>query len=392
MARPGDPVTIRQVALHAGVSRQTVSNVLNAPNRVDPTTLQRVRAAIDHLGYRPNRNARNLAARRAGLIGYCVPVVDTPSSFLDRFLHLLTAEVELSGRHILLFTGSTTRSTTRQPTTRQPTNRQPTNRQPTNHQPTNHQPTNHQPTDLAAYADLVAQRAVDGFVLADTVDQDPRHQWLADHNVPFVSFGRTGDSAQPGPWVDLDGAAVCHRLVDRLHDLGRSRIAFVGARAVTAQNLERLRGWKAGCTALHLPSDRLVLAEADTVEAGGAAVRDLLDSEVIPDAVIAVSDPLAVGVHREVRRRGLRPGTDVAVTGFDDSPLASVVDGGLTSVRQPVERFARTVANLLDHPKSNTSNTSTTSDQGVLLPGEIISRGSAPIRLTEQDLNEWESR
>jgi DNA-binding LacI/PurR family transcriptional regulator len=379
MARPGDPVTIRQVALHAGVSRQTVSNVLNAPNRVDPTTLQRVRAAIDHLGYRPNRNARNLAARRAGLIGYCVPVVDTPSSFLDRFLHLLTAEVELSGRHILLFTGST-------------------NHQPTNHQPTNHQPTNHQPTDLAAYADLVAQRAVDGFVLADTVDQDPRHQWLADHNVPFVSFGRTGDSAQPGPWVDLDGAAVCHRLVDRLHDLGRSRIAFVGARAVTAQNLERLRGWKAGCTALHLPSDRLVLAEADTVEAGGAAVRDLLDSEVIPDAVIAVSDPLAVGVHREVRRRGLRPGTDVAVTGFDDSPLASVVDGGLTSVRQPVERFARTVANLLDHAQgdststhSNTS-TSTTSDQGVLLPGEIISRGSAPIRLTEQDLNEWESR
>ncbi|KOX18908.1 hypothetical protein ADK67_34665 [Saccharothrix sp. NRRL B-16348] len=347
MARPGGPVTIRQVALHAGVSRQTVSNVLNAPHRVDPATRQRVRASVEALGYRPNRNARNLAARRAGLIGYCVPITSTPSAFLDRFLHLLTAEVEGSGRHVLLFTGTGA---------------------------------------VDAYADLVAQRAVDGFVLANTVDQDPRHRWLADHDVPFVSFGRTGNDDQPGPWVDLDGAAVCYRLVDRLHDLGRSRIAFVGWRGATAQNVERLRGWKAGCRALDLPADRIVFAEADTVEAGGAAMRDLLDSEVLPDAVIAVSDPLAVGVHREVRRRGLRPGTDVAVTGFDDSPLASVVDGGLTSVRQPVERFARTAVDLLD------STASATSDRGVLLPGEIISRGSAPIRLTEQDLNEWESR
>ncbi|WP_238598896.1 substrate-binding domain-containing protein [Saccharothrix sp. ALI-22-I] len=262
---------------------------------------------------------------------------------MDRFLHLLTAEVERSGRHVLLFTG----------------------------------------TDIEVYADLVAQRAVDAFVVADTVDQDQRHQWLADHGVPFVSFGRTWSGSQPGPWVDLDGAAVCHRLVDGLHDLGRRRIAFVARRGGSGQFLDRQRGWLAGCAALDLPAGRLAVAEADTVAAGGAAMRDLLDSEVPPDAVIAVSDPLAVGVLREVRRQGLRPGTDVAVTGFDDSPLASVVDGGLTSVRQPVERFARTVVDLLD---------STNGDRGVLLPGEIVSRGSAPLRLTEQDVNRWESR
>jgi DNA-binding LacI/PurR family transcriptional regulator len=338
MARPGGPVTIRQVALNAGVSRQTVSNVLNAPHRVDPVTRQRVRSAIEDLGYRPNRNARNLATRRAGLIGYCLPARDTPNPFMDRFLHLLTAEIERSGRHVLLFTG----------------------------------------TGIEVYADLVAQRAVDAFVLVDTVDHDCRHRWLADRDVPFASFGRTWDGRQPGPWVDLDGAGVCYRLVTLLCDLGRSRIAFVGRAGVTGQNLDRMRGWKAGCTALDLPSDRLALADADTVEAGGAAMRVLLDTEVPPDAVIAVTDPLAVGVLREARRQGLRPGTDVAVTGFDDSPLASVVDGGLTSVRQPVERFARTVVDLLD---------SANGDRGVVLPGEIISRGSAPIRLTEQDVN-----
>ncbi|MEU4742791.1 LacI family DNA-binding transcriptional regulator [Actinosynnema sp. NPDC023658] len=343
MARPGFPVTIRQVALHAGVSRQTVSNVLNAPHRVESGTRQRVGSSIEALGYRPNRNARNLAARRAGLIGYCVPESDTPNPFMDRFLHLLTAEVERSGRNVLLFTGGA----------------------------------------VGVYADLVAQRAVDAFVLADTVDDDPRHGWLAERDVPFVSFGRTWTGRQPGPWVDLDGAGVCRRLVAGLHDLGHRRIAFVGKCGATGQYLDRVRGWRAGCDALGLPSDRLVCAEVDTVEAGGVAMRNLLDSEVPPDAVIAVSDPIAVGVHREVRRQGLRPGTDVAVTGFDDSPLASVVDGGLTSVRQPVERFARTVVDLLD---------SANGDRCVLLPGEIISRGSAPIRLTEQDVNEWESR
>ncbi|MGM1063273.1 substrate-binding domain-containing protein [Saccharothrix sp. Mg75] len=95
-----------------------------------------------------------------------------------------------------------------------------------------------------------------------------------------------------------------------------------------------------------------------------------------------MGDPLAVGVLREVRRQGPRPGTDIAVTGFDDSPPASVVDGGPISARQPVERSARTAVDLLD---------SANGDRGVLLTGEVVSRGSAPIRLGEQDVDRWES-
>jgi DNA-binding LacI/PurR family transcriptional regulator len=181
----------------------------------------------------------------------------------------------------------------------------------------------------------------------------------------------------PGPGVALGGAGVCYRPVTLRYHVDRSRNAFAGRAGATGRNIDRTRGWKTGRTTLDLPSDRLALADADTVEAGGAAVRVLLDTEVPPDAVIAVTDPVAVGVLREARRQGLRPGTDVAVTGSDDSPPASDVDGGLTSVRQPVERFARTVVDLLD---------SANGDRGVLPPAEIISRGSAPIRLTEQDV------
>ncbi|MFD1151254.1 substrate-binding domain-containing protein, partial [Saccharothrix hoggarensis] len=136
-------------------------------------------------------------------------------------------------------------------------------------------------------------------------------------------------------------------------------------------------------TARHLPSDRSASPGADTADAGVRALRSLLDSEVLPDAVIALGDPRAVGVHREVRRQGLRPGTGVAVTAFDDTPLASVVDGGPTSVRQPVERSAPVAADLLD---------SANGDRGVVLPGGIVGRGSHPIRLAEQDGNRWEFR
>ncbi|MFI9009221.1 substrate-binding domain-containing protein [Actinosynnema sp. NPDC053489] len=167
-----------------------------------------------------------------------------------------------------------------------------------------------------------------------------------------------------------------HRPVDRPHAPDHG-----SADAPRHRCADGPRGRQVGRTALDLPADRRVPAEADAGAAGGAVIRYLLDPEVPPRVVIAVGDPLAVGVHGAV----LRPGTDVAVTGSGDSPPASVVDGGPTSVGQPVEGFARTAVDLLE-------GTSTTGDRGVVLPGGLISRGSAPIRLTRQDLNEWESR
>ncbi|WP_447007078.1 substrate-binding domain-containing protein [Saccharothrix isguenensis] len=162
------------------------------------------------------------------------------------------------------------------------------------------------------------------------------------------------------------------------HDLGRSRISSAGTAGATGRNADRRRGPETGRTTLDLPSDRLPPAADDTAGAGAAATRVLQDTEVPRDSVIAVTDPRAVGVLPEARRQGLRPGTDVAATGYDDSRPASVVDGDLTSVRQPVERSARGVADLLD---------SANGERGVVLPAELFSRGSAPVRLTEHDVN-----
>ncbi|CAM3415860.1 LacI family DNA-binding transcriptional regulator [Kibdelosporangium persicum] len=339
MTTDGQAVTLRQVAAQAGVSRQTVSNVLNAPERVDPATRLKVRAAIESLGYQPSRTARSLATRQAGLIGYCLARHPGRSLFTDPFLHALTEAIEATGRRLLVFTAPEGAE------------------------------------GLATYADLIAQRAVDAFILSDTVDGDPRHGWLASRGVPFASFGRTWpeQGEQPGRWVDVDGAGACAELVRGLHSAGHDRIAFLGWRdpVPVGAAKDRQRGWRDECRRLGLP-EQAAYADSDSMEGAAHAAATLLDAAQPPTAIVAAGDLLAVGVISEVRRRELRPGHDIWVTGFDDSLLATSVEGGLTTVRQPAAEITATLVRLLDAGPGRS---------GVLLDGRIVSRSSAPLDL-----------
>ncbi|HEV2782417.1 MAG TPA: LacI family DNA-binding transcriptional regulator [Actinophytocola sp.] len=333
-------VTLRQVAAHAAVSRQTVSNAINAPHRLEPSTLAKVIKAIDELRYRPNRSARSLSTGSAGLIGYCIPQrsIGYANSMMDSFLHALSAAMETVGRHVLLFTAPPGKS------------------------------------GMPVYADLVAQQAVDAFVLSDSERDDPRHRWLAERDIRFVSFGRTWprDGREPWSWVDVDGAAACAALVDGLHARGHRRIGFVGRSGRLGAAEDRRRGWRDACARLGLPiSGMSVSCAGDTAVDGERAAHVLLDRAKPPTAIMALSDVFALGVMRAVTNRGGRPGIDVAVTGFDDTPLASAVSPGLTSVRQPVAEIAATALRLLEAPAGD--------PEGVLLPAMIVSRASADI-------------
>ncbi|MFB9909163.1 LacI family DNA-binding transcriptional regulator [Allokutzneria oryzae] len=332
-----DGATLEQVAARAGVSRQTVSNALNAPQRLHPDTLDRVRAVIEELGYRPNRNARGLRTRSTGMIGYRMTPRDrgvlTP--LMDDFLHALCAAAEARDRHILLFTAPLGEP------------------------------------GLAVYDDLLAQRAVDAFVLAETVVDDPRPGWLAKRGVPFAAFGRTWSPGQAGPWVDVDGAHGMREVVRHLHSLGHRRIGFLGWRQGDGVGDDRLRGWTEECTRLGMSTeDGLVVRGANTIEAGRRGAAVLLDAEEQPTALVAVSDAVALGALALLAERGVPAGSGVAVTGFDDSPLAAATLPGLTSVRQPVERIADQVLSLLDN----------TSETGSLLRPELVVRASSERR------------
>ncbi|MET7903257.1 LacI family DNA-binding transcriptional regulator [Streptomyces sp. NPDC005336] len=306
----GAPATISDVAESAGVSRQTVSNVLNAPHRVRPSTRERVEQAIAQLGYHPNRVARSLRASSPGMIGYLLQPVSTESvaAIHDRFLHALTEASQASNHHVLLFTATGTED------------------------------------EVARSTSLWHTGAVSGVVLYDIAPHDPRPERLLAAGVPFVAFGRTAAGTDRYSWVDIDNAAGTAAAVSHLAAAGHRRIGFLGWPEGTSVGDARARGWLAAMDrhGLLAESHRLDVRGADTMSNGTRMMAELLDRPQPPTAVVAATDTLAVGALHALGDRGLRAGADVTVVGFDDTTAATAL--GLTSVRQPIEEVGRLAA------------------------------------------------
>jgi len=316
--------TLATVAAEAGVSRQTVSNALNSPDLLRPDTLQRVQEAISRLGYSPNRAARNLRTRASHLIGMSVepPVEESANALMDRFVHSLVESTKGEGYHVLLFSSE--------------------------------QPKEGVEVDpVAGYAELLRSAAVDAFVVTDTYRGNPQAAWLARQGIPFVAFGRPWSTpAAAHPWVDVDGHAGVALAVDHLVGRGHTRIAWVGWKKDSFIGEDRRAGWADRMHEHGLPTSRLSARGEDHLDFGRRAAHALIDHES-PSAFVCVSDTVAMGVLRALAERGMTPGRDAAVVGFDDSIVAQTCTPGLTSVRQPLEQVAvevvRHLGDLLSH-------------------------------------------
>jgi DNA-binding LacI/PurR family transcriptional regulator len=316
--------TLATVAAEAGVSRQTVSNALNSPELLRPETLDRVREAVERLGYSPNRAARNLRTRTSHLVGLRVePAVEnSANALMDRFLHSLVESTKDAGYHVLLFTGRDTGI-----------DASSDNAEPDG--------------PLDGYDQLLRSAAVDAFVVTDTYRGHPQAAWLGRRGVPFVAFGRPwNDPGAKHPWVDVDGRAGIELAVDHLVGLGHERIAWVGWQKGSFIGEDRRTGWTEAMQRHGLPTTRLSARGDDTMDFGHRAAQALLDSER-PTAFTCASDTVAMGVLRALYDRELRPGRDVGVVGFDDSLAAQVSTPGLTSVRQPLEQVAVEIVGYL---------------------------------------------
>jgi len=307
-------VTLEAVARHAHVSRQTISNALNAPHRLAPDTLARAKRAIDTLGYRPNQAARSLRTQSSQLIGFRIePDRDgINGAVLDRFLHALCEAARLEDYHLLLFTATDDAS------------------------------------EIGGYDELLRERAVDAFVLSSTHLGDARTRWLADRSLPFVTFGRPwGEQDHRHAWVDVDGAAGTEAAVEHVIRHGHRRVAFVGWPPGSGVGDDRHAGWLRAVLAHGLAQRGLAVRGEDGIESGRTLAASLLGLEQPPSALVCASDSLALGALRAVADRGLVAGRDVAVVGFDDTPVAMAMEPGLTSVRQPVEKAASAIVRLL---------------------------------------------
>lgn len=323
-----EKVTIATVARRARVSRQTVSNVLNAPHMVREETRERVREAITALGYRANQAARQMRTGRSRLIAVRIePTRDgVNGSVLDRFLHGLTEAAEDSGYRVMLYTAADPGA------------------------------------EIDAYDSLLGAYDLDAFVLTGTDHGDARTAWLAERDVPFVTFGRPWDNPAetssphraavpaPHPWVDVDGADGVAQATRRLLDTGHRRIGFLGWPAGSAVGDDRRSGWFTTLRSAGLDPTGLDRAAPDGFTQGEAAARDLLAVAEPPTAIVCASDSLALGALQAVRAPGGWPigtggGPEVAITGFDDTPVAQAI--GLTSVSQPLAPAAACCMDLL---------------------------------------------
>lgn len=308
------PVTIHTVAEHAGVSRQTVSNALNAPHKLLPETLERVTKSIAALGYRPNDAARSLKTQATRLIACRLlpSTTDGTVAVLDRFLHALCTSARDRGYDVLIFSAAT------------------------------------DDDELSVMSDLLGRRAVDAYVLTETHAGDRRRSWLRERGAPFVSFGRPwGDEDGPDSWVDVDGALGVTRVVEHLIELGHRRIGFLGWPAGSGSGDDRLSGWTGALNRARLPRRGLLARTANGIDEARSAANSLLQQDDRPTALVCVSDTVAFGAMRAAADAGLRVGEDLSVVGFDDSPVAPLTQPALSSVRQPLEQVAERVVQLL---------------------------------------------
>lgn len=343
---PHGHVTLGDVARHVGVSAQSVSNALNSPDRVAPSTRERILAAVQELGYRPNRSAQALRNQRSRLIGVKVEASrdDRAALLLDQFLHALAESARGAGCHLILCQADS------------------------------------EAEEIAAYRELLDTTSVDAFVLASTHTGDRRATALREWQVPFAAFGRSwDDDATDLAWVDVDGRAGIRAATEHVAAQGHRAIGYVGWPPPSETGRDRRAGWRDACESLGLPADRHAEVP-DDFAAGRDAAHRLLDGGDPATALVCASDTLALGVLRALDERGLRAGPDVAVTGFDNSPAAALTTPGLTSLRQPLEQVAQDLMAAIEDLLGGTP----TRHQTLLAPELVVRESSlrGPARPT----------
>lgn len=326
-------VTITDVATAAAVSRQTVSNAMNNPERLSPDTLERVQAAIRELGYEPQAAAQSLRHQRTGAIGIELGTLG-PRRLNETTAPLLAALGVVGSQHdchIVPFGSSSDEPM------------------------------------INGYQSMWRSRLVDAFIIMDTHHGDPRPDWLSSHGIPFVSFGRVWDDPAFTRWVDVDGAAGTEAATTHLLEAGYRRIGFLGWPEGSVVGDDRFAGWLRTVPASQRgPRARVV---QDLTAAWSAATW--LISELEPgDAVVCASDILALGVHHALIAAGRRLGEDVGVIGFDGSPIAEIHH--LSTVAHPIHAAAESLMVLLRGALERTSSPAT----GVLLTPSLIARSS----------------
>ncbi|MCJ7718224.1 MAG: LacI family DNA-binding transcriptional regulator [Anaerolineales bacterium] len=306
-------VTLKDIAQRVGKSVTTVSRALHDFDDVSSATKAEVRSIADELGYIPNIYAQRLQKKRTDTIGFIMPTFGPRFSdpFFSEFLAGIGNQAANLGFDLLV--------STRPPGT----------------------------MELQAYEKNVRSPRVDGFIIVRTRQQDQRIKFLSQMKVPFVAFGRMLDH-NDYVYVDEDGEYGMGLITCHLADLGHKRIAYLDAPAHFMFAHYRRQGFLAGLKDNNIENDPELMVTGDmTQRAGYQLATELLMQENPPTAIVACNDLMALGAISAAQQLGLIVGKDLAVTGFDNIPLAEHCHPPLTTVHQPIYQIGEMVCEML---------------------------------------------
>jgi LacI family transcriptional regulator len=330
-------LTLEDVAKLAGVSRSTVSRVVNDHPNVKEAVRERVKLVISETGYHPHAAARSLAARRTNIIGLVIPSA-VHTLFTDPYFPRLTEGISQASNNadftlsLFLFDSHD--------------------------------------NERSMYPRITRKGLLDGVLVQATHIDDEIFTWLGNGNIPYVVVGRPTDTAEMS-YVDVDNRSGAHMAVTHLVRLGHQKIATITGPLNTQAGKDRLAGYRNALNERGVPYDAELIIEGDFTEYGGYhATQRLMPYK--PAALFVASDMMAMGALRALREAGLSVPGDIAIIGFDDLPPATLSDPPLTTIRQPIRRLGikavEILLDIIDNP--------TGPPQQVIFNTELIIRDS----------------
>ena len=331
-------LTLEEIGQLAGVSRSTVSRVINDHPNIRPTVRRRVQQVIHETGYQPNSAARSLASRQSRILGLIMPSV-LQSGFTDPYYPLVIQAIShacnQNDHTVSLFLFQTKEE------------------------------------EEKISQRIIGSGLIDGLIItADTIE-NPFVTKIQQHHIPFVQIGRPLHAESTNiSYIDVDNEAGAYLAASYLIQQGYRRIGQL-ATVHNSAGVDRDAGFRQALTDRGIPVNEELIKVAEFSQTSAhQAMGALLEQK--PEAVFAQSDAMALGAMRAIRERGLRVPEDIAIVGFDDLPLAASADPPLTTIRQPIYRTGiLATETLLDIIK-----TSPQPARHIILPVELVIRAS----------------
>lgn len=305
-------LTLEDIAKQAGVSRSTVSRVINNHPNVRSSVRKRVREVIQNTGYQPNAAARALASQRSWMLGLVLPR-NVSSVFTDPYFPRLIQGIAQACNQYNYTLGLFLVGTKEDEDT--------------------------------IFPRVSRKGLLDGILVQSGQIGDHLIDRLVNTKIPLVVIGRPFHTTDVS-YIDVDNVNSAYSAVCHLIRLGYKHIGTIAGPGNSTVSLDRKEGYQKALIEWGHDLDESLIAEGDFTEAGGySAMQKLLPAR--PDAIFAASDIMAIGAMRAVREAGPSIPDDIAFVGFDDLPLTSFPNPQLTTIRQPVLQFGFKAVEIL---------------------------------------------